>query len=178
VAAVTSGDIDPAEVAARQVVGGHDRPGRSGRTRVHSWDEWLILGCSWAQAAAELQDPDGLAAWCPTVRQVPDADGTMLVIGRHRPVRLRLRSQRWVPAEGIRFTADADGPVIIGHLTLRPAPPVGVDGDRVQVWVHAEGPLGRRSRRVLRAARRATRSGLQQWATQRSRPPDQHRWPG
>jgi len=98
---------------------------------------------------------------------VPGEGGTDVLVGRHRRVRLRLLSERWTPGEGVWFVADADGPVIVGHLTVRPASrsdQPGTGGGGVEVWAHLEVPRGRRARRVLRAVRSVTRAGLRRRA--------------
>jgi hypothetical protein len=76
----------------------------------------------------------------------------------------------------MRCSADAGGLLMVAQLTLRPvsttfpAETPARHGDAVEVWVHVEGPAGRRARRALRRLRRATRTGLRRWADQQNRP--------
>lgn len=181
-AAVADGDLERAELmAGRGLSSSHRRSGR-GRATVASWDERIVLdGTRPDTAAAQLRRDGGLVAWCPRVRRPPDARkelgaGDLLVLGRCHPLRLTVRSHQWVPSQGVRCSADAGGLMMVAQLTLRPVlttfpdEPPDRHGDAVEVWVHVEGPAGRRARRALRRLRRATRTGLRRWAARRNRP--------
>lgn len=172
VAALSTGDMDLAERTAERLFGDDPSPRRASQVPYRSWDEQVLIGCTRLEAAVELHSPAGRAAIWPTVRTVSDGNGSVLVVGRHRPVRLRLLSHCWLPAEGMRFALDAGGRTVVGHVLLRPA---RSDPDAVEVWVHVEGDRRRRSRRVLRVMRRATRPGLQRWASQRRLPLERDR---
>lgn len=127
--------------------------------RVDQWNEIVPIAAAWSTAIGELRGAEGLDPWCPTLRRISLNDGRdtgVIGIGRHRSVSLRT-SHRWF-AEGIRWQADAGGPHIVGHVTLQPT----LTG--VQVWVHAEAPRCRHSRRALRTIRRETRIALRRWA--------------
>lgn len=169
VAAVSAGELDVAEVALRQTMSGGFVRRRPGSVPLRGWDEQVVLGCSAAQAAAELEGPGGFASWCPGVRRVAEGEDA-LVVGRRRGVRLRVLSRGPVSSGGAWFTADAGGSVIVGHVMLRPVTQAASAGEAVAVWVHVEGPRGRRSRRVMSVVRRATRVGLRRWAAG-GRPP-------
>jgi hypothetical protein len=180
-AAVADGDLERAELTAGRALGSRHRPSRRGRAMVASWDERVILDGTRPDAAAQLRRDGGLVAWCPAVRRPSDAStelsaGDLLTVGRCHPLRLTVRSHQWVPSQGMRCSADAGGLMMAAQLTLRPVSttfPVETparDGDAVEVWVHVEGPAGRRARRALRRLRRATRTGLRRWADQRNRP--------
>lgn len=133
--------------------------------RVDQWDEISHIAGAWSTVVGELRAADGLDPWCPTLRRGADhpSDGaTVISIGRSRPISLRT-SRRWF-ADGIRWRADAGGPSIVGHVTLQPV----ADGDHVQVWVHAEAPRCRHSRRALGTIRRETRVALRRWAATHS----------
>lgn len=180
-AAVADGDLERAERMAGRALDGRHRPSHRGRAVVASWDERVILDGTRPDAAAQLRRDGGLVAWCPGVRRPSDAStelgaGDLLTVGRCRPLRLTVRSHQWVPSQGVRCSADAGGLMMVAQLTLRPistpfpeAAPAR-HGDAVEVWVHVEGPAGRRARRALRRLRRATRTGLRRWADQRNRP--------
>ena len=131
---------------------------------VDRWDVCVSVSGTWSSTVGELRASDGLARWCPTVRQFADGEGeeTSFSVGRWRPLRLEVQ-RRWF-AEGIRWCARGGGPTVTGYLRCQPA----VTGDEVVVWVHAEARRCRRSRRVLRVIRRETRIGLQRWAMERS----------
>lgn len=133
--------------------------------RVDQWNEVLPVAGAWSTVVGELRAAEGLDRWCPTLRQISNNgthDTRMFAIGRCHPVRLQI-SRRWF-ADGIRWRAHAGGPILVGHVTLQPA----ATGDQVQVWVHAEAPRCRHSRRALRTIRRETRTALRRWATTRS----------
>lgn len=132
--------------------------------RVDQWNEVLPIAGAWSTVVGELRVADGLDPWCPTLRPIPNTGtrDTAVFVGRHRPVKLRI-TRRWF-ADGIRWRADAGGPVLVGHVTLQPA----VTGDHVLAWVHAEAPRCRHSRRALRTIRRETRTALRRWATTRN----------
>lgn len=170
-AAVADGDLEEAERLAGRAFGNRHRPPRRGRPTVASWDERVILDGTRPDAAAQLRRDGGLVAWCPGVRRAFDAgkelrDGDRLSVGRCHPLRLTVRSHRWFAADGVRCSADADGLLMVGQLTLRSIPACFPEAlgarndDAVEVWVHVEGPTGRRARRALRRVRRATRTGL------------------
>lgn len=176
VAAVCAGELDVAEVALGQAMSGGLVRRRPGAVSLRSWDEQVVLGCSPAQAAAELEVPGGFASWCRGVRRVPEG-GDALLVGRRRGVRVRVLSRGPVSSGGVWFTADAGGPVIVGHVMLRPLTRAGPAGEGVAVWVHVEAPRGRRSRRVMSVMRRATRDGLRRWAAGRRPASVRHRRP-
>jgi hypothetical protein len=181
-AAVADGDLARAELMAGRALGSRHRQSRRGRAMVACWDERIILGGTRPDAAAaQLRRDGGLVAWCPGVRRPSDASkelgvGDLLTLGRCHPLRLIVRSHQWVPSQGIRCSADAGGLMMVAQLTLRPIlttfpeEPPDRHGDAVEVWVHVEGPAGRRARRALRRLRRATRTGLRRWATRRNGP--------
>jgi len=129
--------------------------------RVDQWNEVLPIAGAWSTVVSELRAADGLDPWCPTLRRISSNgthDTNVVAVGHGRPVSLQI-SRRWF-ADGIRWRADAGGPILVGHVTLQPA----VTGDHVQVWVHAEAPRCRHSRRALRKIRRETRTALRRWA--------------
>lgn len=133
--------------------------------RVDQWNEVLPLAGAWSTVVGELRAADGLDPWCPTLRRIsPNGthDAEVVSVGHHRPVSLRI-TRRWF-ADGIRWQADAGGPLLVGHVTLQ----LSATGDHVQAWVHAEAPRCRHSRRALRTIRRETRTALRRWATTRS----------
>lgn len=165
VAALSTGDLELAERTAGRALGGGSSPRRAARVPQRSWDEQVVVGCSRLEAAKELRSAAGRAAIWPTVRTVLDEDGGVLVVGRRRPVRLRLLSHCWLPSEGMRFALDSGGRTVVGHVLVRPVR--SADAGAAEVWVHVEGDDCRRSRRVLRAMRRATRPGLRRWASGR-----------
>jgi hypothetical protein len=141
-------------------VGSHTVEGR----RVDQWNEVVPIAGAWSTVVGELRAADGLDPWCPTLRRVSNdgaRDTVVVSVGHHRPVSLRV-TRRWF-ADGIRWRADADGSVLVGHVTLQPA----ATGDHVVAWVHAEAPRCRHSRRALRAVRRETRTALRRWAATR-----------
>lgn len=183
-AAVASGDVEKAEVMAGRALGSQHRARHLGRAAVASWDEQVILNGTRPDAAAQLRRDGGLVTWCPGVRRLSGTSGLprrgdQFAVGRCHPLRLTVRSHRWVAVEGLRCIADADGLVLVGQLTLRTAPsqldPRGVD--QVEVWVHVESSSSRRARRVLRRVRKATRAGLRRWAAQQNRPAPRQRRP-
>lgn len=187
-AAVAGGDLEGAEAMAGRALGHRHRRGGGGGPPVVSWDERVVLDGTRPDAAAQLRRAGGLVAWCPGIRR-PSGDGgdlrrgDTLTVGRWHRLQLTVLSRRWNSTEGVQCSADAGGLVLVGQLTLRPSPacwPDRVDArdtdiDRVEVWVHVEGPPGRRARRVLRRVRRATRVGLRRWAAQQHRPRGQGR---
>ena len=144
-----------------------DSPTAEGR-RVDQWNEVLPIAGAWSTVASELRAADGLDPWCPTLRRISSNgthDTNVVSVGHRRPVTLRI-SRRWF-ADGIRWRADAGGPNLVGHLTLHPT----VTGEHVQIWVHAEAPRCRNSRRALRTIRRETRTALRRWAATRTETP-------
>lgn len=178
-AAVAGGDLEGAEAMAGRALGHHRRTRRGGPVVV-SWDERMVLDGTRLDAAAQLRRAGGLVAWCPRIQRQPGEGGDLrrghiLTVGRCHRLRLTVLSRHWNSTEGVRYTADAGGLVLIGQLTLRPTPACwpdrldAGDSDRVEVWVHVEGPAGRRARRVLRRVRRATKAGLRRWAAQQHR---------
>ena len=167
VVAVSNGDLDTAEAAARRLFGDRDTAPRPRRSRVSSWDERLIVRRPWVEVNAELGGADGLAPWCRRVQRVSLDDRVVVSIGRRHPLQLQLLSRSTGPTTAVRFTSDPDGPTIEGHLVVRPSHRLPLNREQVEVWVHAEGPSCHRSRRALRIARRATRNGLRRWAAGR-----------
>lgn len=131
---------------------------------VDQWDESVSVPGAWSTLAGELRAAGGLDRWCPTVRPITDNSRPRtdtVAIGRWRPVRLEVRRRFF--ADGIRWRAEADGPVLVGRVTVQPMTATG----EVVVSVHAEAPRCRRSRRVLRAVRHETKAGLRRWAATR-----------
>ena len=147
----------------------HRVPTAASRTaearRVDQWNEVLSIAGPWSTVVGELRAADGLDPWCPTLRRI-STDGThdaqLVCVGHRRSVSLRI-TRRWF-ADGIRWQADAAGPVLVGHVTRQPA----ATGDHVLAWVHAEAARCRHSRRALRTIRRETRIALRRWATTRN----------
>lgn len=132
---------------------------------VDQWNEVLPVAGAWSTVVGELRAADGLDRWCPTLRRISSNgthDTNVVAVGHRRPITLRI-SRRWF-ADGIRWRADAGGPILDGHVTLQPT----VTGEHVQIWVHAEAPRCRQSRRALRTIRRETRTALRRWAATRS----------
>lgn len=162
VAGVTSGNLRLAESSVRDALSDNKLTDReAGGPPQLSWDERVTIRATWIEAASELRASDGLSRWCPTVRRPSKgSEDATVALGRVRPVRVRLLYRRWF-AEGLRFTADASGATLTGHLTLRPS----AMGDGVELWAHAEGPRCHHSRRALRAAHRQARAGMRRFAT-------------
>ncbi|MCB1002897.1 MAG: hypothetical protein KDB35_01805 [Acidimicrobiales bacterium] len=156
-AAIAEGDLDTAEASLRGVV---DAQTCGQRTR--GWDERFVVDGTWLEVARDLRASDGLRPWCRTMRSSFDADGPWVSLGFLHTVRLRVVARQWF-AEGIRFCAERSGSVLTGRLTIRPSP----DPQKVEVWVHAEGPDMRCSRRALRAMRRETLGAGKRWVAQR-----------
>ncbi len=129
---------------------------------VDQWDEVRLIPGAWSTVVDELRTADGLSPWCPTLRPIPGmrpGDTTVIAVGHRHPIILHV-SRRWF-AEGVRWRADAGGPILVGHITLQPGP----TGTHVQVWVHAEARRCGHSRRALRTIRGEARSALRCWAT-------------
>jgi hypothetical protein len=160
--AVAVGDFALAEIQSQRLLRGNDT---APRAQPRSWDERILLDCSWTEAAAQVDQLERLDRWFPMIRS-RRADGTTdLLVGRHRRVHLRVISEQFDPGQGVRFAADADGPVLRGHHTLLPVPPAASTAGRegAAVWVHVETPRGWRARRARRAVRAATKAGLRHW---------------
>lgn len=185
-AAVAGGDLEGAEAMAGRALGHHHHRRGRGGPDVVSWDERVVLDGTRTDAAAQLRRAGGLVAWCPGIRRQSGDGGDLrrgdtLTVGRWHRLRFTVLSRRWLRTEGVQCSADAGGLVLVGQLTLRPIPACwpdrldADDADRVEVWVHVEGPPGRRAGRVLRRVRRATRAGLRRWAAQQTRPRGQGR---
>lgn len=126
------------------------------------------MECPWTEARAQVDQLERLDRWFLMVRSRRDDGTTDVLVGRHRRVHLRVISEQFAPGQGVRFEADADGPVLRGHLTLLSVPPAAsaasaAGSERAAVWVHVETPRGRRARRARRAVRAATKAGLRHW---------------
>jgi len=164
---VAAGHLDDADGAVARVLGGLGGLERGAQHRtLAGWDERVVLtGPGSGDAGTDSPDP----GWPWAIHQPAPAD---FVVGRCRPIRLRLLSWRRAGTDGVRFVVDAQGTVLAGHLLARPAP-AGTHG--VELWVHLEGPPTRRGRRALRVTRRATRSRLHAWAAHHRRSRAHHR---
>lgn len=159
--AVAAGDLAAAEVAASVLLRPGLLPVRAKRRRPPGWDERALREGPLPAAAAELAAPGHPTAPCPTVHSRHPGRGHLIAAGRVRPS--ITVCVRWTGPVEADFTAEAAGAELRGQVRLRrvtaPSP-----REKVELWVHAEGPGGWRSRLGLWALRRATRAMLQRWA--------------
>lgn len=131
----------------------------------------------WLDAAAQLRRREGFPAWCRGLRRVSGPSGDVLVGGRFHSLQLKVLSRRWLSHGGVWVSADIGGVVVVGQVILQPGPAACHDeADPVEVWVHVEGPAGRRGRRLLRQLRRITRRSLRRWGNERTRQSPSDHW--
>lgn len=173
--AVAKGDLVRAERELDRVL----TPHALRRTNARDWirvrrrsrdvlDERIVLRCRVDEVFARLRGPDDVASHFPGTRRVQRDGGTDLVVEPYR-LRLRVLREQWQPDTGLRFEADAGGPILIGHMTIRPliacshaelGPPA------VEVTVHVETASGRLPRSVRRGTRSVIRAGLRHLETE------------
>lgn len=161
--AVSSGDTERAETSATRLLAPAQWPRRSLPGQVRSWDEHAVRDGDRYSTTAEFRTADGLGAWCPTYARTNSSGLEVVRLGRTRALELTVLSRSWLDAGCVIMTAEIDGAAVYGQALLRPL--IERNGrESVELWVHLEGRL---NRRTMRKMKRVTRRALKRWAIPR-----------
>lgn len=156
-------ELDRALTPASRRTSPWERIRLRGRSR-DVWDERIVLRCPVDEVFARLRGPEDVAQHFPGTKRIQRDSGTDLVLEPY-DVRLRILREHWQPDTGLTFEADAGGPRLIGHMTIRPLDSYSrsaLSPPAVEVTVHVETTSGRLPHNVRRGARTVIRAGLRQ----------------